>query len=94
MGNRADHASPYIFANAVAGDRWLLMTHAPGQLTDNGITLVPDPGNPLAPGLSFALQTNNAVGEVYLAVVPEPSAGLLLALGSLLLIRRKIGLIR
>ena len=75
------------FTSAVAGDRWVLMTFPSGNLVDAGTTLGTTPA--LSPGLSLLIEPDSANGAVFLTVVPEPAAGILLALGLLLVWFRK-----
>ena len=71
---------------AAAGDRWLLATHAPGLLINNGATIGAAPG--LDPGLFFELDTQTD-GQVILTVVPEPAAAALLGVGLLVFLLRR-----
>ena len=75
------------FATAASGDRWVLMTFPAGNLLQSGVTLGSTPA--LTPGLSLLIEPEDANGAVYLTVVPEPAAGILLALGLLLVWFRK-----
>ena len=70
----------------VAGDRWLIMTHAPGNLGDSGLAIGTAPV--LSGGLGFGIDTSSD-GSVFLAVVPEAGTGALLLLGLAVLARRR-----
>ena len=63
------------------------MTFPAGNLLQSGVTLGSTPA--LTPGLSLLIEPEDANGAVYLTVVPEPAAGILLALGLLLVWFRK-----
>ena len=75
------------FATAVSGDRWVLMTFPSGSLLQSGVTLGSTPS--LTPGLSLLVEPDDANGAVFLTVVPEPAAGVLLLFGLALLARRR-----
>ena len=70
----------------VSGDRWLLMTHAPGNVGNSGLEIGSAPA--LNPGLAFGIDTS-INGNVYLAVVPEAGTGALVLLGLAALARRR-----
>ena len=79
-------APGYNFATAAPGAQWLLFTYGSGQLTDGGISVASAPA--LASGLSWSVNTATD-GSVYLTVVPEAGTAGLVALGLLLLRRRR-----
>jgi fibronectin-binding autotransporter adhesin len=72
----------------VAGDRWLLATHLPGNIDDRGLSIGTAPALPGS--LAYVIDTS-IDGEVYLAVVPEAGSGALVLLGLALLARRRRG---
>ncbi|MFO1531156.1 MAG: hypothetical protein U1F77_15825 [Kiritimatiellia bacterium] len=95
IGNRASQPDPYDFTTAVEGDSWLLMTYAPGSLSDNGLIVDIPNSAPLADGLSYSVATNAidaSTSGVYLTVVavPEAGTGALAVLGLVLLLRRRL----
>ncbi len=73
------------FGSPVFGDRWKIMTTFGGMDSATPMTLGSTPS--LSGGLAFAIDASNGM-DVFVAVVPEPGAGALLALGVLLLLRR------
>lgn len=76
------------FGAPVAGNRWLLMT-ADGGLADNTLAVDTINSPALSGGLSYEIDTDTVPGLVYLQVVPEAGTAGLVALGLLLLRRRR-----
>lgn len=66
----------------VTGDRWLLATYLPGNIDDRGLSIGTAPVLP--GGLGYAIDSS-VDGEIYLTVVPEARAGLLVLAGLALL---------
>jgi fibronectin-binding autotransporter adhesin len=82
-------APGYDFLSATAGTQWLVMTYAPGNLTNAGpVTIGSAPA--LASGLAWSVDTTTTDGSVFLTVVvPEPASSALLAAGLLVLFLRR-----
>ena len=80
-------ASGYNFLAATPGTKWLLFSYAPGNLLETGVTISSAPA--LASGLSWEVDTQSTDGSVFLTVVPEAGTAGLVALGLLLLRRRR-----
>jgi hypothetical protein len=76
------------FGTPVGGERWLILTHAPGGLTDNTLDVDLANSPALASGLTYVVDTGTD-GFVYLGVVPEAGTAGLVALGLALLARRR-----
>jgi autotransporter-associated beta strand protein len=68
------------FAPPDVGDRWLLLRHAPGNLSGPGLTVDTANAPVLPAGQSYRIDTD-LPGFVYLTVVPEPATGTLLLAG-------------
>ena len=77
------------FGTPVGGERWLILTHAAGGLTNNTLDVDLANSPTLASGLTYVVDTTTD-GFVYLGVVPEAGTAGLVALGlALLALRRR-----
>lgn len=73
------------FLSVTEGNSWRLFNYS-GTLTDNTLAFGSMPS--LGSGLGWSIDTATS-GQVNLVVIPEPSAALLVGLGSLALLRRR-----
>jgi fibronectin-binding autotransporter adhesin len=73
------------FSAATAGSTWRLFNYS-GSLTNNALTLGTMPA--LGAGREWSINTAT-LGQINLAIIPEPSTALLSTLGVLALLRRR-----